>query len=256
MNKYICLIGIFFYLTGICAGQEQGLPLISGICLIENKVYQSGLPPGKITIGLQAQAEALYKMSDRGRVLQGGVFKKGFNFLPLPAKEMFTRTGTHTFFLECKAGEWTFAKEIIIDIRLVPLYVVQKRGEERKKHEFTLSFFIGDRLIYATKKYAETDISFKIDLPPSDGRYDPFGLIDDVKKPAEGVPIFGAVAGLYHLAKSLSPGKEEEDYSNFEKRQQIETTFLKANISGDLWQWRVLIILKTNERKIDERPFP
>jgi len=246
MNKFIALLGITFFLTGVCSGEEKGIPLVSRICLVENEVFQRALPPGKITIGLQVLTDALYKISSRDRVLHGGIFQKGFNSFPLSAKDFFNTTGAHTFVLECKADEWAVRKEIVIDISLVPLYVVQKRGQERKKHEFTLSFFIGNQLIYATKKFALSDISFKIDLPPSDGRYDPFGLIDDIKKPTEGVPILGAVAGLYQIAKSLSPRKDKKaDDRDFQKKQQIETTFLKKSISGDLWQWRALILLKT-----------
>ncbi len=251
------MVWLVFCLAGFCSGGEEGMPLVSGICLVDNEVYQKGFPPRKITIGLQAQTEALYKISSQGRVLHGGVFHKGFNFLALSARDMFDKTSTHTFVLECKADEWTVMKEIVVDIRLVPLYVVQKRGEERKKHAFTLSFFIGNQLIYATKKFASSDISFKIELPPSDGRYDPFGLINDTKKPTEGVPIFGAVAGLYYLAKSLSPGEDKQDEDMvFQKKQQIETTFLKPNVTGDLWQWRVLIILKTNDKENDKDLFP
>ena len=253
MNKIVCLLWIVFFLTGVCSGEEEGIPLVSGICLVENEVYQRDFPPGRITIGLQVLTDALYKISSQGRILHGGIFRKGFNFLALSAKEFFDNSGTHTFVLECKADEWAVMKEIVIDIRIVPLYVVQIRGEERKKHEFTLSFFIGDKLIYATKKFALSDISFKIDLPPSHGRYDPFGLIDGIKKPADGIPLLGAVAGLYHLAKSLSL-REDKKYEDmvFQKKQQIETTFLKTNVSGDLLQWRALIRLKTSDLKNDD----
>jgi hypothetical protein len=257
MSKFFFLLWLVFFLTGVCSSEEEGLSLVSGICLVENEVYQRDLPPGKITIGLQVQTEALYKISSQGRVIHGGVFQKGFNFLALPAQDIFDKTGTHTFVLECKSGEWTAMKEIVIDIRLLPLYVVQKWGEERKKHEFTLSFFIGNQLIYATKKFASSGISFKFDLPPSEGRYDPFGLIDDIKKPATGIPIFGAVAGLYHLAKSLSPGEEKKGEDTvFQKKQQIETTFLKTNVTGDLWQWRVLILLKSRDMINDKNLSP
>lgn len=236
---------MIFFLTGVCSGEDEGIPLVSGICLVENEVYNRGLPPRKLTIGLQMQADALYKLSSKDRILDAGIFYKGFNSLVLSAQDLFIKSDTHIFMLECKADDWEVQKEIVIDIRLVPLYVVQKGGEERKKHEFTVSFFVGDQLIYATKKFELSDISFKIDLPPSDGRYDPFGLIDDVKKPPEGVSILGAAAALYQIAKSFSPEKDKDDKNSvIQKKQRIETTFLKTNVDGDLWQWRALILLK------------
>jgi len=253
MNKFVRILLAAFLFTGVCAGDEEGFPLVSGICLVENEVYQRGLPPGRITVGLQMRSDSIFKISARGRVFQGGLFRKGFNSVTLPASDFFKRTDTHTFILECKADETIVTKEIIIDIHIVPLYIVQKMSEERKRHEFTLSFFIGDRMIYSTRKFAPSDISFKLDLPPSRGQYDPFGLIDGTQKPVSGVPILGAVAGLYQLAKTLSPEKDkrEEDVV-IQKKQKIETTFLKTNVSGDLWQWRALIFIKTRDLKKDD----
>jgi hypothetical protein len=251
MNKGVWITVVVFLWTGVCAADEQGFPLVSGICLVENEVYQKGLPPGKITIGLQVRTDALFKISFKDRVLHAGLFRKGFNTITLSSPDFFKKTDTHTFILECKSDESVVSKEIVIDIRIIPLYVVQKMGEERKQHVYALSFLIGDRLIYSTRKFALRDISFKLELPPWEGRYNPFGLLDGTQKPVSGIPILGAVAGLYHLAKSLSPAEEttEEDIV-LQKKQQIETTFLKTNVSGDLWQWRALIFIRFSA------PFP
>jgi hypothetical protein len=256
MNKFIWILWVVFLFPGVCAGEEEGFPLVSGICLVKNEAYHGGLPPGRITIGLQVRSDALFKISAQDRVLKGGLFRKGFNSIALPAPDFFTKTDTHIFMLECMANGSAVVKEIVIEIRIVPLYVVQKMGRERKKHTFTLSFFIGDRLIYSTRKFPLSDITFNLELPPSHGRYDPFGLIDGTKKPVNGVSILGAVAGLYHLAKSLSPQKDkkEEDVA-IQKKQRIEMTFLKTNVSGDLWQWRGLISIEAMDKKKDNN-FP
>ena len=201
MNKCVWIIVAVIVWTGVCHAGEQGFPLVSGICLLENEAYRTGLPPAKITIGMQVLNDALFKVSSRGRVIKAGLFRKGFNSIALPSASLFRETNTHTFILECMAGESVVVKEIMIDIRMVPLYVVQKKGEERKQHVYTLSFFIGDTLLYSTRKFTLSDISFKMDLPPWEGQYDPFGLIDDPQKPVTGVSILGAVAGLYQIAK-------------------------------------------------------
>jgi hypothetical protein len=248
MNKFIRIVFSIVLLVGVYAGAEEGYPLISGICLLETEAYQKGLPPSKIAVGLQVRTDTLYKISTHGQVFQGGIFPKGFNTLILPAVGFFNHTDTHTFLLECKEGESVAIKKIVIDIRIIPLYIVQKVGEERKKHEFTLSFFIGDQLIYSTKKFPMSDITFTLDLPPSDGKYNPFGLIDGTQKPISGVSILGAVAGIYHLAKSLVPAEEKRDEDAVvQKKQQIEMTFLKRNLSGDLWQWSALILIKSSD---------
>jgi hypothetical protein len=252
MNKCVWITVIVLLWTGVCAADEQGFALVSGICLVENEAYRTGLPPGKITIGMQVRTDSLFKISSGDRVLKAGLFRKGFNSIALPSADFFRKTDTHTFILECKAGESVVVKEILIDIRIIPHYVVQKMGEERKRHVYTLSLLIGDRLIYSTRKFALSDISFKLELPPWEARYNPFGLIDGTKKPVSGIPILGAVAGLYHLAKSLSPAKDiDEENIVPQKKQQIETTFLKTNVSGDLWQWSALILIKVSEPTSD-----
>ena len=252
MNRCIWIPVIVLLGAGVFAAQEQGFPLVSGVCLLENSAYRTGLPPGKVTIAMQVRTDTLFKISSGDRVLQAGLFREGFNSIALYSKDFFRNSGTHTFILECKAGESVVVKEIRIDIRMVPLYFVPKKGEEKKQHVFTLSFLIGDQLIYSTRKFALGDISFKLELPPWEGQYDPFGLIDDKEKPSSGVPILGAVAVLYQLGKSLAPAKDmDEENSAPQKRQRIETTFLKTNVSGDLWQWKGLITIKASDKTDD-----
>ena len=67
------MIWTVFFLAGVCLGEEEGIPLVSGICLVENEVYKRGLPPGKLTVGLQVQEDALYKLSSQDRMLDAGV---------------------------------------------------------------------------------------------------------------------------------------------------------------------------------------
>jgi hypothetical protein len=96
-----------------------------------------------------------------------------------------------------------------------------------------------------------------MDLPPAGGWYNPFGLIDGAQKPVSGIPIMGAVASLYELAKSLSPReKMEEEEQVPQKKQRIETTFLKRDMAGDLWQWRALISLRASDISQDNISIP
>jgi hypothetical protein len=248
MNKSVWIAAAVLLCTSVLSAEKQGIPLISGVCLVENEAYHSGLPPGKITIGFEARTDALFKISFKDRVLHAGLFRKGFHTIALSLPKFFQKTDTHRFILECKSGDSVISKEIVIDVRLVPLYIVQKVGEKKKKRVFTLSFLIGSRLLYSTRKFAPSDISFEFELPPWEGRYNPFGLIDGAQKPVSGIPILGAAAGLYHLAKSISSARKttEEDVVP-QKKQQIETTFLKTNVSGDLWQWRALIFIEAKD---------
>ena len=132
MNKGIWISVIVLLCAAFCVANEQGYPLVSGICLVENEVYHKGLPPGKITIGFEVRTDVLFKISFEDRVVHAGQFRKGFNTIALPSPDFFRRTDSHSFILECKSDESTVSKEIVIDIRLIPLYIVQKSGEKRR----------------------------------------------------------------------------------------------------------------------------
>ena len=215
------------------------------IFLVDSEIYRKHVQPLRVLIGIDTRSDALYKLSSQEGVIEGGLFHKGFNSLALPAQRFFEKTGSHSFFLELKKDDLLEKIEIIIEIRLLPLYLVQKRREAEKRHEFTLSLFIGDRLIYASRKFSMHEIGFKLDLPPSDGKYNPFGLIKGTQEPINTVSILDAVAGIYQLAKSLAPKKEkEEEAEAIEKKNQIETAFVKRNAADDLWEWKAFISLK------------
>jgi hypothetical protein len=250
MNKGVCMAVVLFLCAGIYADEEQGFPLVSGICIMEDEAYQKSLPPGKITIGFDVRADVFYKFSFRDQVVRAGQFQKGFQTISLVSPDFFRKTDKHSVILECKSGDTVVLKEILIDIRLIPLYIVQKGGERKKQRVYTLSFFIGPRMVYSTRKFAPSDISFELELPPWEARYNPFGLIDGGQKPVTGVSILGAVAVLYHLVKSISTAEKtaSEDFVP-QKKQQIETTFLKTNAAGDLWQWRALISITAKDMK-------
>jgi hypothetical protein len=248
MNKRLYLS--FVLLMGlICVLPAEGvISLVSEIFLIDSEIYQKYVPPGRILIGVEMESDVLYKLSSQSEVLQGGLLRKGFNSLSIDTQGFFEKSGSHKFVLETKVEDSLAKKEITIDVQLMPLYVVQKRGEEKKKYEYTVSLFVGDRLIYSTRKFALGDLSFKLDLPPSDGVYNPFGLIDGRQPPLNTFSIPDAIAGLYQLAKTLTSGKGKESQDKtIQKKQQIETTYVRRNASGDLWQWRALILLNTKD---------
>ncbi len=255
MNKTCLLYLLVVIILSFFVQAEAIDKIAKEIFLVDSEMYQKHIPPGKIILGIEIQADTLYKLSSYEGVIQGGLFQKGFNFLAIPAQRFFDKTASHLFELELKKDNYVEKKEIMIEIRLLPLYVVQKRGEAEKQREFTLSLFIGDHLIYATRKFSLKDISFKFDLPLSDGKYNPFGLIKGTQKPVNTVSVLDAVSLIYALARSLSPKKEsDEDDKAIEKKYQIETAFVKRNIAGDLWEWKAFISLKTKDAQNETVP--
>lgn len=255
MNKGARLAAILFLCAGVFAGQKLGLPIVSGICIVEDDSYRKDLPPGKLTIGFDIRSEALYKISFKNRIVYAGQARKGFHTFAFHSPDFFKQTDTHRILLDLKSGSEVVSKEILINIRLIPLYLVQKAGGRKKQHVYTLSFLIGDQLIYSTRKFAPRGISFELDLPPWEGRYNPFGLIAGTQKPVSGVPILGAVAGIYNIAKYLSMAEEKPAEKTVpQKKQRIETTFLKANAAGDTWQWKALVQITAQDLGKDPRP--
>ncbi len=248
MNKRLLSILLITLSLFICGKAEGKDSIAAEIFLVDNEAYRRHVQPLKIPIGIDTRTDALYKLSSQEGVIEGGLFQKGINSLLLPAQRFFEKTGSHVFFLELKKDNFSEKKEIIIEIRLLPLYLVQKRGEAEKRHEFTLSLFIDDRLIYASRKFSLRETTFKLDLPPSDEKYNPFGLIKGTQKPINTVSILGAVAGIYQLAKSLIPKKEKEkEVEAIERKNQIEASFAKRNEAGDLWECKAMISLKIKD---------
>ncbi len=248
MNKNIfSIITLLIGLVSIVHAETIST-LVSEIFLIDSEIYRKYVPPGRILIGVEMESDTLYKLTIQDEVLQGGLLRKGFNSLSIDTQGFFEKSDSHTYVLEIKTDDFLTRKEITIDVQLFPMYVVQKRGEEEKTYEYTVSFFVGDRLIYSTRKFPLRDLSFKLDLPPSDGVYNPFGLIDGRQPPLNTFSIPDAIAGLYQLAKTLTSGKDKERQDKtIQKKQQIETTFVKRNVSGDVWHWRAMILLKTKD---------
>jgi hypothetical protein len=246
MNKH-CVLAFALLLVLFSLAHTQGrLSLVSEIFLVEDGIYKKYVPPGEIILGVEMEATALYKISSQDEILRGGLLRKGFNSLPISAQGFFEKQGSHTFVLDLKSDGTLEKKEITVEVKLMPIYLVQKRGEERKNYEYSVSFFMGGQLVYSTKKIPLSEISFKLDLPPSQGVYNPFGQIDGMYKPIQSVSILDAVGVLYTLINTLGAGQDQEKSSaNIQKKSQIETTFVKRNTRGDVWQWRALIQLKT-----------
>jgi hypothetical protein len=246
MNKHFLLaFALFMGLVSLVHTQGR-LSFVSEIFLVDDEMYKKYVPPWEIILGVEMGADAFYKISAQDEVLQGGLLRKGFNTLRISAQGFFEKSGSHIFVLDMKSDGSLEKKEINIEVKLMPVYIVQKRGEERKKYEYSVSFFIGGRLIYSTKKIPLSDISFKLDLPPSQGVYNPFGQIDGMYKPVQSVSILDAIAGIYSLVNTLGAGKDKgKRNENVQRKQQIETTFVKSNTRGDVWQWRAMIQLKT-----------
>ncbi len=242
MNRR-ALLALSLLVGLVSLAHTQGrLSLVSEIFLVDDERYQTYVPPGEIIIGVEMEADALYKISGQDEVLEGGILRKGFNSLRISTRGFFEKSGSHVFVLDMKSGNSRERKVITIEVMLMPVYVVKKKGEEKKNYEYSVSFYIGGRLIYSTKKIPLSDITFELDLPPSPGVYNPFGQIDGMYKPIQSVSILDAIAGVYSLVNSLSGEKEKESRGKtIQRKRQIETTFVKSNAQGDVWQWRALI---------------
>jgi hypothetical protein len=247
MSKHVLTSWLIFLFLPCHILADMESPLIAGIFLIEGGSYQKSTPPVKIVIGVEMKADALYKLSAQGRLIAGGFFPEGWNVLSLPSVDLFQKSGSHSYILEAKSGDFESRKEIVIDVRMIPQYVIRRISEKRKKYTYTLSFLMGEKLIYATTKLPASEISLKLDLPPSTGEYNPFGLIEKSYTPPRSVSILDAAAGVYQLAKSLSKGKNKKDrQETIQKKKQITTTFKRRNAVGEEWLWKAQITLKTD----------
>lgn len=227
---------------------ESQIPWIVDIALIETETYNKPTPPAEIPIAVEMEDEAYYKLSDKEKVIKGGLFHKGLNILHIEASHFFDKSDSHIYFLDLKRGNSLLRKEIEIDIQLESQEKVFEPVEKVVNPEYKLSMFIGDELIITSKKVSPKKIPLKVDLPPWPEEYRPFGPVDTSEYSFNSFSIFSAVGVLQELLKKLKKGKSKEDQPKpIPRLRQITTTFLRRDSEGMIREAKAVITLKTGD---------
>ncbi len=239
-----CIICLDLYFLG-----QNLLPLVRDIGLIGDESSKDFASPDKLIIGVEVSRDALYKLSDEKNVIKAGYFTRGLNTVEVEANGLFMESGTHLYFLDLKAGDFTLKKEIEIDIQLDSSGVDSgtPRLVKKPEPEYELSMFIGEKLIVSGRKSLSEELSFNIELPPMPDGYGPFYEIEkEYKNPLRNsFSILDAIGAGYSLIKSLIDKKKKKKITApVQKHEQITATFMRRDSEGTAKEVTAVIRLK------------
>lgn len=226
---------------------KEKYPLVMDIALIKGEIYSQPAPPAKVVLGVDITNDAFYKLYDVNNVIEGGLFKKGFNLISIEAYNFFEKSGVYRYFLDLKADDLILKKEIEIDIQLDLPQIVEKSNVAVKKGEYKVSMFRGDELVLSRKKISLHKITKKIMLPPTDGVFRPYGPVPlDKSAPSlNSFPIMSLPGLAYSLIKKLvEKEKEKPRTSSIQKVKRITATFKRKGSEGIERDINVVILLK------------
>jgi len=226
---------------------DNRYPLVKEMGLIRTGVYDSSYPPGEITIGLEIENDALYKLSDGEKTLEGGLFKKGYNAVRVESARLFDRSGTHRFFFELKAGDLVLIKEFSLDISVVSALPPKPVERARGSMEYKLSLYLGGRMVASSTRLPADKPDWSMGLKPTPGlKFEPFGPKEDPDPAQNSVSIFQAAALANELVKLFKKDQESDlPAPPIRKYQRIETKFLRWDEEGRERDVEAEIVLKT-----------
>lgn len=178
----------------------------SSAATVQTSVY----PPDSLILGIEMAGETLYKLSTNGRVIKGGMFRRGFNEIVIDARRVFQESGNTPYILEFKAGDLVIRRALMLNLRRETYGRIGSRQEARTA-EYSVKLYLGDRLLAANQRTAAVAPPLDIPVLPQSGQYDPFGpgYQNEPKYPG-GVPI------------AALPAAVKELFDAFKKRNAIE----------------------------------
>jgi hypothetical protein len=197
-------------------------------------VAASPNPPESLLLGVEMANDAFYKLSDGQGVLEGGLFRRGFNAVRLPAGRLFAEPGTFSYYLEFKSGDFVVQREIALNIEMSSAGVVPKPAAPGRIPEFVLEIYLGEKLLASSRKSPPTvPPGMGIEVPPPSGVYDPFGEgYQNKPEIPQGVPIFAIPTVISELIKGLKKKDEVEPVPPVEIRTDMAYAFTRKNAAG------------------------
>ena len=200
-------------------------------------------PPETLVLGVEMAGEAYYKFLDGENVLKGGLFRRGFNSVSVETKKLLRESGTHSYFLELKAGHMIVRRELAVDVHRDYFGVMPEPTEQGKNPEYVLKMFLGNNLLASTRKTLPSP-PLKVAIPPPGGVYDPFGPgYQNKPKIPNSIPITALPAAIYDLIKRLTKRDEVEPVPPVELKPEVAFVFREKNAAGDQIEVRAQLAL-------------
>lgn len=223
-------------------------PLVTNLVFLERAGETNPPPPARLELGLELLNGAYYKVSFSDRILEGGLWQRGFHILKLPFSGNYDRPGSLEFDLDLKTGGMVVRKRIKVEVdvratgstaSLPPVQAeVPGRLPPPRFVEGEVSLYIGDKLILKSKKLSSKTAPIKFKIPgPSAAGTKPYLAPKKNDPMLNTVSILDAVALAYQTVKDLVKKKKTGPVSPpaYQKTQQLAFSFAReAPDSGEV----------------------
>lgn len=239
MNTRIAAL-ILALLALALPGRSQELPaLIVDIGILGGPRMVRPHPPSSLSLGVEMSRSAYYKLLRGKEVLDAGLMNSGFNAITLDVTDFFETSGEHAYALEFKSGETLHRQELVLDIQLD-----QESGDPAVKpdevttpslleREYTISLYVEQQLVAASRKRSLGSLSFDLELPPMPRNYDPFNPDAHRDPMVNSFSILSALGLAVHLANQLLRKDEPSSPINpLRPLRQIHVTFNQRTPQG------------------------
>jgi hypothetical protein len=219
------------------AGWKAKYPLVTDVAFINRERPEDYSSLG-MEIGVELDSQALFKFSDEKGVIRGGMFHEGLNIIGLSDSRLFEQAGSHRYKLELKVGDTLVKREIQLTVQLEgenPFPQVGSKPGESRTREYTVSMYVGDRLILSSKKYSLEDRPLQVDIKA--GGIPPL-FIPPFDRPdftSSQVSILDAAALAYKLISDLLKKKKEKEepyVPGYKKVQEITKVLVQRDSQG------------------------
>lgn len=219
---------------------KSAYPLVTGLVFLERAGESDPSPPARLEIGLELLNGAYYKVSISDRVLEGGLWQRGFHILKLPFSTGYDKPGSLEFDLDLKTGGMVVRKRITVEVDVrtagptASLPPVQAAAPGRlpppRLVEGEVSLYVGDKLILKSKKLSSKTAPIKFKIPgPSASGTKPFLAPKKDDFMLNTVSIVDALALAYQTVKDLIKKKKAGPASPpvYQKTQQLAFSFTR-----------------------------
>jgi len=239
---------MMFKIRHLCAGllilalpaRTQELPaLVLDIGILGGPQITRPNPPASLGLGVELSRSALFKLLRGDETVDAGRMNPGFNVVTLDVSGLFEASSEASFVLELKSGETVLRQELALKIEFdqkpeIPASErdseISPRGHEK---EYTISLYVDQQLIAASRKQTLGRISYNLQLPPMPRNYDPFNPDPHSDPMANSFSILDALGLAVQMAARLLKKEEVSSPVNpLRPRRQIIVTFNRRTPQG------------------------
>lgn len=231
-------------------------PLASGFALLERVGDDDPSPPSRVEVGLDLLNDALYRVSEDGAVIAGGLWQRGPHILRLPIGGRYDRTGEAAFELDLKIDGLVVRKRVRvkIDVQASPAYALPPVAPATgpapapvvRPVEGEVALYIGDKLILKSQRLSSKLSPLKIPIPgPSPWGTKPF------MAPRKDAPQFNQVSILDAVNLAIQAikdiGKKRKAAAavpaTYRKTQAVGFSFTRPAPSGGTVRYSASVTL-------------